>query len=40
MVEFIATGGSFVRLMMLAVRRVSTFNEFRGEVIDVPCDVP
>ena len=35
MVEFIATGGSFVRAMMLDVRPVSTFNELRGEVIAV-----
>ena len=40
MVEFIATGGSFVRAMMLDVRPVSTFNELRGEVIAVPTDMP
>ena len=36
----VATGGSFVRAMMLDVRPVSTFNELRGEVIAVPMDLP
>ena len=38
--EFAATGGSFVRLLLAEMRPISSFDELRGQCIDVSCDVP
>ena len=40
MVEFAASGGSFVRLLLAEMRPISSFDELRGQCIVVSCDVP